>query len=128
MVLARAIGGLGPPHVALRAARAAIVDRLGWPLHVYERTLLSIAQAGLARVEMPGLLERPSTGPGGDPGAMPFEEALAALSDDDRALIALLYVDGLDLPGAAIRLGRSPREVTIDHVEIVHRLRVVVRE
>ena len=125
-VVARAIGGLGPPRVALRAARAAIVDRLGWTLHVYERTLLSIAQAGLARVEMADPLERGPTAPDGDGDAMPFGEALAALSHDDRALVALLYVDDLDLPTAAIRLGRSPREVTVDHVEIVHRLRVAV--
>lgn len=124
-VLARAIGGLGPPLAALRAPRSAIVDRLGWTLHVYERTLLSIAQAGLARVEIPTPLDQPATEPGGD-DALPFEEALAALSHDDRALIALLYVDVLDLPTAAVRLGRSPREATIDHVEIVHRLRVAV--
>ena len=93
---------------------------------MYERTLLSIAQAGLARVELSTPQERAASAPEGEGDAMPFGEALAALSHDDRALIALLYVDDLDLPTAAIRLGRSPREVTVDHVEIVHRLRVAV--
>lgn len=125
--LTRAIAHFGPASRALRVPRAAIALRMGLSLERYEETLLRIAEAGLARIDLGAVRVGPWTG-GVSTMSLAFElaEAIDALDGDAHTLLSLLHEHECTPDEAALALGWTLREVTVEHTEILHRLRVAL--